>query len=164
MGKESQATFAISLSLYLIICWNVSRAPWVFTEPSSSVSKPAPLPHMIASSSKLLCGCPQASRRPAVGETNQKTNHITRAHLLYKKLYLILSITFLSNRPQKNSSLIKKQFICVSLGEKVNRVVYRSQILKGGHFFPRKTRHPSNRVYPNHHWTGNHSQSKMSDP
>lgn len=70
-GEESQGAFIMSLNLYLIICWNVPCAAWVLTEPSSSVSKPAPLPHMIASSSKLLHGRPQASWRPAAGETIQ---------------------------------------------------------------------------------------------
>lgn len=45
-GKPSSFRDTVSLNLYLIICWNVSRATWVFTEPSS-VSKPAPLPLQI---------------------------------------------------------------------------------------------------------------------
>lgn len=71
MGEESQGAFIMSLNLYLIICWNVPCAAWVLTEPSSSVSKPAPPPHMIASSSKPLHGRPQASWRPAARETIQ---------------------------------------------------------------------------------------------
>lgn len=148
----------ISLSLYLIICWNVSRAAWVFTEPSSSASRPAPLPHMIASSSKLPCGRPRASWRMAVGETNQKTNHITRAHLPCEKPYRILSITFLSNGPPKNSSLIKsnlfvflwvRTWIELLTGARSSRVANSS---------PEKPDIHQTRFTPSHHWTGIHRQ------
>lgn len=72
-GSESQGSLMILESLYLIICWNISRDAWVLQfSQSVTVSKPTATPPLIiVSSSKLQRDHPRVYQRPAVRERNQ---------------------------------------------------------------------------------------------